>query len=72
MAHEDCTMPQLVDFKKEIFRDAYDFTLPINPTDIIELLAGENLGTNVLTLFSSINNDGSSVIADSVLLLLLN
>ncbi|GKD65976.1 hypothetical protein Tco_1308084 [Tanacetum coccineum] len=52
-AREDCTMPQLVDFKKEIFRDAYDFTLPINTTDIIELLAGEKLGTNILTLFSS-------------------
>ncbi|GJU55660.1 ABC transporter C family member 3-like protein [Tanacetum coccineum] len=54
MAREDCTMPQLVDFKKEIFQDAYDFTLPINLTDIIELLAGEKLGTNVLTLFSRV------------------
>ncbi|GJT62348.1 hypothetical protein Tco_1005881 [Tanacetum coccineum] len=71
MDREDCTMPQFVDFKKEIFRDAHDFTLPINTTDIIELLAGDKLGTNILTLFSSISNDGSSVIADSVLLLLL-
>ncbi|GJZ99266.1 hypothetical protein Tco_0671817 [Tanacetum coccineum] len=71
MDREDCTMPQFVDFKKEIFRDAHDFTLPINTTDIIELLAGDKLGTNILTLFSSISNDGSSVIGDSVLLLLL-
>ncbi|GJS88485.1 hypothetical protein Tco_0771121 [Tanacetum coccineum] len=71
MDREDCTMPQFVDFKKEIFQDAHDFTLPINTTDIIELLAGDKLGTNILTLFSSISNDGSSVIADSVLLLLL-
>lgn len=53
MAHEDCAMPQLVYFKKEIFRDADDFTLPINPRDIIELLIGEELETNILTLFSS-------------------
>ncbi|GKG49876.1 hypothetical protein Tco_0518650, partial [Tanacetum coccineum] len=33
MDREDCTMPQFVDFKKEIFRDAHDFTLPINTTD---------------------------------------
>ncbi|GJV31109.1 hypothetical protein Tco_1391509 [Tanacetum coccineum] len=71
MAREDCTMPQFVDFKKEIFRDAHDFTLPINATDIIKLLVGDKLGANILTLFSSISNDGSSVIADSVLLLLL-
>ncbi|GJU07254.1 hypothetical protein Tco_1123684 [Tanacetum coccineum] len=62
MDREDCTMPQFVDFKKEIFRDAHDFTLPINTTDIIELLAGDKLGTNILTLFSS--NEISSVIAD--------
>ncbi|GJU07484.1 hypothetical protein Tco_1123914 [Tanacetum coccineum] len=71
MDREDCTMLQLVDFKKEIFWDAHDFILPINATEIIELLAGDKLGTNILTLFSSISNDGSSVIADSVLLLLL-
>ena len=52
MAHEDCAMPQFVSFKKEIFRDADDFTLPINPRDIIELLIGEQLTTNILTLFS--------------------
>ncbi|PWA73087.1 ulp1 protease family, C-terminal catalytic domain-containing protein [Artemisia annua] len=51
MAHEDCAMPQMVYFKKEIFRDADDFTLPINPIDIIELLTAEKLGTNILTLF---------------------
>ncbi|GKF71309.1 hypothetical protein Tco_0207423, partial [Tanacetum coccineum] len=51
MDREDCTMPQFVDFKKEIFLDAHDFTLPINTTDIIELLAGDKLGTNILTLF---------------------
>ncbi|GJY70798.1 hypothetical protein Tco_0474501 [Tanacetum coccineum] len=56
---------------QEIFRDARDFTLPINATDIIELLVGDKIGANILTLFSSIRNDGSSVIADSVLLLLL-
>lgn len=52
MAREDCAMPQMVCFKKEIFRDADDFILPINPIDIIELLTGEKLGTNILTLFS--------------------
>ncbi|PWA96447.1 hypothetical protein CTI12_AA039260 [Artemisia annua] len=53
MAHEDCAMPQMVYFKKEIFRDVDDFTLPINPIDIIELLTAEKLGTNILTLFLS-------------------
>ncbi|GKB09667.1 hypothetical protein Tco_0837979 [Tanacetum coccineum] len=62
MDREDCTMPQFVDFKKEIFRDAHDFTLPINTTDIIELLAGDKLGTNILTLFSS---HGRGFILDS-------
>ncbi|GJY18648.1 cysteamine dioxygenase [Tanacetum coccineum] len=52
MAREDCAMTQFVDFKKEIFLDAGDFTLPINPTYIIELLNGEQLRTNILTLFS--------------------
>nr|GEW14158.1 hypothetical protein [Tanacetum cinerariifolium] len=52
MAREDCAMPQLVNFKKEIFRDADDFTLPINPTYIIELLTFEKIRTNILTLFS--------------------
>ncbi|GJY64554.1 hypothetical protein Tco_0466014, partial [Tanacetum coccineum] len=52
MAHEDCAMPQFVTFKKEIFWDVNEFTLPINPTDIIELLMGEKLGTNILSLFS--------------------
>nr|GEV34405.1 ulp1 protease family, C-terminal catalytic domain-containing protein [Tanacetum cinerariifolium] len=70
---KDCAMPQFVNFKKEIFLDAHDFTLPRNATDKIKLLAGDKLRTNILTLFSS--NDGSSVIiaiiADSVLLLLL-
>ncbi|GJX03982.1 hypothetical protein Tco_0189898 [Tanacetum coccineum] len=52
MAHEDCAMLQFVTFKKEIFWDVDEFTLPINPTDIIELLTGEKLGTNILVLFS--------------------
>ncbi|GJX03980.1 hypothetical protein Tco_0189896 [Tanacetum coccineum] len=54
MAHEDCAMPQFVTFKKEIFWDVNEFTLPINPTDIIELLMGEKLGTNILALFSMV------------------
>nr|GEV02340.1 ulp1 protease family, C-terminal catalytic domain-containing protein [Tanacetum cinerariifolium] len=52
MAHEDCVMPQFVTFKKEIFWDVDEFTLQINPTDIIKLLTGEKLGTNILALFS--------------------
>ncbi|GJY64557.1 hypothetical protein Tco_0466017 [Tanacetum coccineum] len=52
MSHEDCSMPQFVTFKKDFFWDVDEFTLPINPADIIELLTGEKLGTNILALFS--------------------
>nr|GFA30955.1 ulp1 protease family, C-terminal catalytic domain-containing protein [Tanacetum cinerariifolium] len=51
MDRKDCAMPQFVNFKKEIFWDAHDFTLPRNATDIIDLLAGDKLRTNILTLF---------------------
>nr|GEU62577.1 ulp1 protease family, C-terminal catalytic domain-containing protein [Tanacetum cinerariifolium] len=55
MAYEDCAMPQFVTFKKEIFWDVDEFTLLINPTDIIEFLMGEKLRTNILALFSRVH-----------------
>nr|GEW88791.1 ulp1 protease family, C-terminal catalytic domain-containing protein [Tanacetum cinerariifolium] len=52
MGHEDCAMSQFVTIKKEIVWDVDKFTLPINSTDIIELLTCEKLRTNILALFS--------------------
>ncbi|GKD06251.1 hypothetical protein Tco_1181225 [Tanacetum coccineum] len=56
MAYEDCAMMPFVTFKKEIFWDVDEFTLLINPTDIIKLLTGEKLGTNTLPFFNPIGS----------------